>query len=85
MHHTLSYCIVQVALHMRAYLTFKDVKGVTHKNGQSIWPTLRPIFLMSMKRYVLFIVCVCVCVRVRVYVGVCVLCVYVLVCVCLRL
>ena len=24
----------QVALHMRAYQTFKDVKGVTHKNGE---------------------------------------------------
>ena len=24
----------QVALHMRAYRTFKDVKGVTRKNGE---------------------------------------------------
>ena len=30
----LSYCIVQVVLHMRTYWTFKDVKGVTHKNGE---------------------------------------------------
>ena len=33
-YHFLSYCIVQVALHMRAYRTFKDVKGVTRKNGE---------------------------------------------------
>ena len=32
LYHFLLY--YQVALHMRAYQTFKDVKGVTHKNGE---------------------------------------------------
>ena len=31
--HILAVCL-QVALHMRAYGTFKDVKGVTRKNGE---------------------------------------------------
>ena len=28
------FIFVQVALHMRAYRTFKDVKGKTRKNGE---------------------------------------------------
>ena len=34
LYHILSYCMVQVVLYKRTYWTFKDVKGVTRKNGE---------------------------------------------------
>ena len=70
-----SYCVViQVALHMRAYRTFKDVKGVTRKNGEEwlIKMADTEAHIPDVYEEVTVCVCVRVCMRPRACVCVCV-------------